>query len=150
MISIKIHRAFFTTSYATLPVIRTGWKISHHLQIYILFDLKNMGRKIYKTSTYNRNLRVSIYLAVLLLFRAKLRHCLFGANYNNRGAGKSKYIILMKGTINKYMLCQDLIWNSILLPKLLWPSVRKKPEMMNNLGIQTVRVQNNFENRTLF
>ena len=38
--------------YTTLPIIRTGWKISLHLQIYVLVDLKNLGRKIY---TYNRS-----------------------------------------------------------------------------------------------
>ena len=50
MISIKIHRSvFFTAMYTTLPIIRTGWKISLHLQIYLLVDLKNIGRNIYKT-----------------------------------------------------------------------------------------------------
>ena len=48
---------WFFYYYTTLPIIRTVWKISLHLQIYVLVDLKNMGRKIYKTSTYNRNLR---------------------------------------------------------------------------------------------
>ena len=44
----------------TLPIIHTGWKISLHLQIYVLVDLENMGRNIYKTSTYNRNQRVNM------------------------------------------------------------------------------------------
>ena len=57
-ISIKIHRTVFFYYYTTLPIICTGWKISLHLQIYVLVDLKNMGRNIYKTSTYNGNLRV--------------------------------------------------------------------------------------------
>ena len=58
MISIKIHRTVFFYYYTTLPIIRTGSKISLHLQIYVLVDLKNMCWNIYKTSTYNRNLRV--------------------------------------------------------------------------------------------
>ena len=61
---MKIHRTGFFYYYTTLPIIRTGWKISLHLQIYVLVDLKNMGRNIYKTSTYNRNLRVSRSLSI--------------------------------------------------------------------------------------
>ena len=34
------------------------WDWSLHLQMYVLVDLKNMGRNIYKTSTYNKSLRV--------------------------------------------------------------------------------------------
>ena len=33
---------YFFYYYTTLPIIRTVWKISLHLQIYILVDLKNM------------------------------------------------------------------------------------------------------------
>ena len=52
---------FFTTILhrPATPIIRTGLNISLHLQIYILVDLKDMSRNIYKTSMYNRNLRVS-------------------------------------------------------------------------------------------
>ena len=53
-ISKNIHRTGFFYYYTTLPIIRTGWKISLYLQIYLLVDLKNMGWNIYKTSTYNR------------------------------------------------------------------------------------------------
>ena len=58
MISIKIHRNCFIYYYTTAPIIRTGWKNSLHLQIYVLVDLKDMDRNIYMTSTYNMNLRV--------------------------------------------------------------------------------------------
>ncbi len=68
-ISIKIHRTGFFYYYTTLPIIRTGWKISLHLQIYVLVDLKNMGWNIYKTSTYNRNLRVHTYACTRTLRR---------------------------------------------------------------------------------
>ena len=49
--------------YTTLPIIRTGRKISLHLQMYVLVDLKNMSWNVYKTSTYNRNLRVEFLKA---------------------------------------------------------------------------------------
>ena len=47
-----------TMYYTTLPIIRTDWNVSLHLQKYILVDPKSMDRNIYKTRTYNRNLRV--------------------------------------------------------------------------------------------
>ena len=60
MISIKIHHTVFFYYYTTLSIIRTGWKISLHLQIYVSTGWsKKMGWNIYKTSTYNRNLRVA-------------------------------------------------------------------------------------------
>ena len=47
--------------YTTLPIIPTGMKFSLHLQIFVLVDLKSMNENIYKTSTYNKNLRVTGY-----------------------------------------------------------------------------------------
>ena len=58
-ISIKIHHTGFFYYYTTLPIIHTDWKISLHTPDHILVDLKNMDRNIYKTSTYNMNVRVS-------------------------------------------------------------------------------------------
>ena len=57
-ISIKIHLTSFVYYYTILPIIPTGWKISLHLQIYVQVNLKNMNGNFYKTSSYNRNLRV--------------------------------------------------------------------------------------------
>ena len=37
---------WFSYYYTTLPIICTGWKISLHLQKYILVDLKNIGRRV--------------------------------------------------------------------------------------------------------
>ena len=50
---------YYYSNFTTLPIMRIGWKISLHLQIFLLVDLTNMGRNIYKTSKYNRNLRVN-------------------------------------------------------------------------------------------
>ena len=47
-------------------VVCTGWKISFHLQIYVLVDLNNLSQNIYKTSMYNRNLRVCISVSYIL------------------------------------------------------------------------------------
>ena len=65
-ISIKIHRTGYFYYYTTLPIVSTGKKISLHLQIYIMLDLKNMSGNIHKTSTYNRNLRVQILISWLI------------------------------------------------------------------------------------
>jgi hypothetical protein len=41
--TIPGHCTGFFYYYNTLPIISTGWKISLHLQLYVLVDLKNMG-----------------------------------------------------------------------------------------------------------
>ena len=77
---------FFTTILhrPATPIIRTGLNISLHLQIYILVDLKDMSRNIYKTSMYNRNLRVHLF--------GTLEYTFINALPQNIEVGKDKTI----------------------------------------------------------
>ena len=71
-----------TTNKFATPVIETG-VCTKYLENFPPFtnipvDLKNMGRNIYKTSTYNRNLRVSLSPPIFLIFQ---KHCQHSVQY---------------------------------------------------------------------
>ena len=60
-------RDFIPQFFCSLTLIYPSlWKISLHLQIYILVDLKIMGWNIYKTSMYNRNLSFFLTVSIFL------------------------------------------------------------------------------------